>query len=420
MVRDRPPRVMFFCPTLGEGGADRVVLTLLQRLDRARVAPQLALLRREGPFVDDVPADVPTFVLGSRRLLVAAPDLARLFRRERPDVVFSTHGGSNVIVALAHALARSPARLVLSERSALSRGDRGRARRVLELPAKRVTYRRADLVTAVSSGVARELAARLGLAASRIRVVGNPIVGDELAAAAGEPVDHPWFSPDAAVPVIAAVGRLVEIKDYPTLLDAFARIRARRPARLFVLGDGPLRGALEQRVRAAGLAGDVALHGFDKNPFRYVARARLLLHASRAEGLPGALIQAMACGTPVVSTDCDFGPREVIARPGHDGFLVPVGDAAALADRALALLADPALARRVSDAARASARRFTVAAALTQYEAAITGDPPAPAAGEELEAASGEPAGEIPGEELEAASGEPAGEIPGEETGRAW
>src|SRR6185436_7960806 len=117
------------------------------------------------------------------------------------DVVFSTHGGSNVIVALAHALARSPARLVLSERSALSRGDRGRARRVLELPAKRVTYRRADLVTAVSSGVARELAARLGLAASRIRVVGNPIVGDDLAAAVAEPVDHPWFSPGAAVPV---------------------------------------------------------------------------------------------------------------------------------------------------------------------------------------------------------------------------
>jgi len=387
MASDRPTRVMFFCPTLGEGGADRVVLTLLERLDRARVAPRLALVRRAGPFVDDVPADVPTFVLGSRRLLVAAPDLARLLRRERPDVVLSTHGGSNLVAVLAHALAGSRARLVLSERSALSRGDRGRARRVLEVPAKRLAYRRADLVTAVSGGVARELAARLGLAATKIRVVGNPIVGDDLAAAAAAPVDHPWFGPRAGVPVIVAVGRLVEIKDYPTLLDAFARIRAARPARLFVLGDGPLRGALEARVRAAGLAGDVALHGFDKNPFKYIARARLLLHASRAEGLPGALIQAMACGTPVVATDCDFGPREVIERPGHDGFLVPVGDAAALAERALALLADDDLARRIAETARAGAQRFTVAAALAHYQAAITGEPapeaPAPAAGQE-------------------------------------
>src|SRR5262245_27127956 len=163
MTSDRPPRVMFFCPTLGEGGADRVVLTLLQRLDRARVAPLLALVRREGALVDDVPDDVPVFALGAGRLLVAAPDLARLIRRERPDVVFSTHGGSNIIAAIAHALARSPARLVLSERSALVRLDRSRARRALEVPAKRVTYRRADLVTAVSSGVARELRARLGL-----------------------------------------------------------------------------------------------------------------------------------------------------------------------------------------------------------------------------------------------------------------
>jgi glycosyltransferase involved in cell wall biosynthesis len=384
MAANRPPRVMFFCPTLGEGGADRVVHTLLRRLDRARVAPELALMRREGPFAGDVPADVPVFVLGSRRLLVAAPDLARLLRREQPDVVFSTHGGSNIIVAVAHALARSRARLVLSERSALRRVDRGAARRALEVPVKRVTYRRADLVTAVSRGVARELASLLGLAASKIRVVYNPVVDDDLAAKAAEPVDHPWFQPGAAgsVPVIVAVGRLVEIKDYPTLLDAFARIRAARPARLLVLGDGPLRGALEERVRAAGLAGDVALHGFDPNPFKYMARARVLLHASRAEGLPGALIQAMACGTPVVSTDCDFGPREVIARPGHDGFLVPVGDAAALADRALALLADPALAGRVAAASRASAQRFSTAAALARYEAAITGREMEPASGE--------------------------------------
>jgi glycosyltransferase involved in cell wall biosynthesis len=371
-----PTRVLLFCPTLDTGGADRVVITLLRGLDRARVAPTLVLMRREGALVDEVPADVPVHVLGSPRLAVAAPALARTLRRLRPDVVFSTHGGSNIIVALAHALARSTARLVLSERSALVREDRSRARQALELPAKRLTYRRADLVTAVSAGVAAQLHQLLGLDPRRIAVVYNPMVDDGIDTRARAPIAHPWFAASEPTPIMLAIGRLVEIKDYPTLLDAFARIRARTPARLVVLGEGPLQASLEARARALGVGTQVAFLGFDRNPFKYMARARCVLHASRAEGLPGALIQAMACGTPVVSTDCDFGPREVISS-GTDGYLVPVGDAAALAERVLALLGDDALAARLSGAARASAQRFTTGVAMARYQDAITGEVPA-------------------------------------------
>jgi len=285
--------------------------------------------------------------------------------------VFSA-GASNILVSAAHLLARSRARLVLSERSALHRADRSRARIAAELPAKRLTYRRADVIAAVSEGVARDLADVLGLSPARIRVVGNPIVDDDLAVLAAAPVAHPWLAPRAAEPAIVACGRLVEIKDYPTLLDAFSRIRAARPAKLLVLGDGPLRGELRARAGRLGLGDHVDFLGFDKNPFPYLARARLLLHASRAEGLPGVLIQAMACGTPVVATDCDFGPREVIAAPGRDGFLVPVGDAAALADRALRLLADDRLRDAVAAEGRRSAQRFGTRAAMERYEAAFS------------------------------------------------
>ena len=367
-----PARVLFFSPSLGEGGADRVVATLLRHLDRRRFAPALAVLRREGPYAADVPADVPVHVVPARRLATSLPELARLFARARPDVVFSA-GASNIIVSLAHLAARSRARLVLSERSALRRSDRSRARIAVELPAKRITYRRADLVTAVSEGVARDLAAALELPPARICVVHNPMVGDELAALSGEPVEHPWLAARAEEPVLLACGRLVEIKDYPTLLEAFARIRAARPARLLVLGEGPLRGELTARAARLGLGESVAFLGFDKNPFRYMARARVLLHASRAEGLPGVLIQAMACGTPVVATDCDFGPREVISEPGRNGFLVPVGDAGALADRALRLLGDDALYGQISAAARRAAQRFAVPAMMARYEAALAG-----------------------------------------------
>jgi glycosyltransferase involved in cell wall biosynthesis len=364
-------RVMFFCPTLGDGGADRVVLTLLRHLDRSRFTPMLALMRREGALVGDVPGDVEVFALGSRRLALAAPALARVLREVRPDVVFSTHGGANIIVSLAHALARSKARLVLSERSALIRSDRSRARKAIEIPAKRVAYRRADLVTAVSAGVAQQLEDLLGLSEAKIYVVYNPMVDDDVAAQSREPVEHPWFR--ESIPVILAVGRLVPIKAYPTLFGAFARIRKVRPARLAILGEGPLRAELEHCARELGIDRDVAFLGFDKNPFRYMARAKILLHASEAEGLPGALIQSMACGTPVVSTDCDFGPREVIAS-GRDGFLVQVGDAAGLADRALQLLGDDHLASSFAQAARSSSQKFTTAAALARYQAAITGE----------------------------------------------
>jgi glycosyltransferase involved in cell wall biosynthesis len=350
-------------------------LTLLRGFAGGRLVPSLVLMRREGALVDRIPPDVPVHVLGTRRLAVSVPALARVIRRERPDVVLCMHGGANVVAAAAHLAARSPARLVLSERSALVRDDRSRARTVIELAAKRALYRRADAVTAVSAGVGRDLVARLGLAADRVAVVYNPVLEDDLAAQAAAPIDHPWFAvagAGAGVPVIAAVGRLVAIKDYPALLAAFARIRAERPARLAILGDGPLRGELAGRITAAGLAGDVELFGFQPNPFAFLARARLLLHASHAEGLPGALIQAMACGAPVVSTDCDFGPREVVT-DGRDGYLVPVGDVAALAARAGALLADAGLAARMSAAARQSARRFAAATVIDAYERAITG-----------------------------------------------
>ncbi len=366
-------QVLFFRPTLGEGGADRVQVALLRRLDRSRMRATLVLLRREGPFVSDVPPDVDIIELGSRRLATSLPAFARVLRTVDPDIVVCLCSASNVIAATAHVLTRSRARLVLSERNAIYRGRSTRhPKQALEVALKRLVYRRADLVTAVSQGVADELRTRVGVPASRIAVVYNPMVDDaEIAARAAEPIQHPWFQAGAP-PVIVACGRLVPQKDYPTLLRAFARIRKEVTCRLWILGEGPLREELVQLAAATGVGADVEFAGFDKNPFKYMARSRLLLHASRVEGLPGALIQSMACGTPVVSTDCDFGPREVIT-DSVDGYLVPVGDAEALADHAIRILSDDDLRTRLSTRAVASVERFTVAASLPRYEAAIFG-----------------------------------------------
>ena len=365
-----PKRIVLFGPTLGEGGADRVMLTLLEKLDRARYAPTLVLVRREGAWIDRVPADVRVIGLARRRLLYAVPGLARVLRAEDPDVVLCLYGGANVIAVAAHRLARSRARLVLSERSTVYRPDHGWRGRI-EVPLKRALYPLADLVIAVSDGVARDLRDELRLRPDRVRTVYNPAIPPDLPALAQAPLDHPWLV-DAAVPVIVAVGRLVAVKDYATMLRGFALVRARIASRLVILGTGPAGPALEALAAELGIARDVAFVGFDPNPFRWMARARVLMQSSLAEGLPGVLIQSMACGTPVVATDCNHGPREVVA-DGVNGFLVAVGDSGALADRAARLLADGALRDRMSAAARASGQPYTLAAALQNYERAIDG-----------------------------------------------
>jgi glycosyltransferase involved in cell wall biosynthesis len=365
-------QVLVFRPTLGDGGADRVTVTLLSHLDRARFAPSLVLVKQRGVLADEVPADVPVVELDAPRLAAAVPYLARVIRARQPDVVVCTAGGANVIAAAAHLLAGSRARLVLCERSSLRRGDRSGLRQILERRAKQLAYRRADVVTAVSEGVAADLVELLALPRDRVQVVYNPMIADDLGARAHEPIAHPWFA--APGPMLVAVGRLVEIKDYPAMFAALAQIRRTIGARLAILGDGPLRGMLEAHAKALGLGDAIAFLGYDKNPYRYLAAARLVIQSSRAEGLPGALIQSLACGTPVVATDCDHGPREVV-RDGVDGYLVPVRDANALAERVLHVLRDSALRARLGAAGVEGARRFSIAASMQRYHAAIGGAP---------------------------------------------
>jgi glycosyltransferase involved in cell wall biosynthesis len=351
------------------GGADRVTLTLLRYLDRKKFEIELALMHRTGPFSADVPRDVPVHELGSGSLWTAWLPLARLLTNNPPDILFSTSSGMNLAAALAHTVSRCRARLVLSERNVLSRG--GGPRRRLLITLKRVVYSRADLVTAVSHGVARELVSAVGVDEARVHVVYNPVIDDQLLPAAGQPVKHRCFS--AETPVILAAGRLVAEKDFQTLLKAFALVRAEVEADLFILGEGPLRMTLETMARDLGVGPDTHFAGFDKNPFKYMRASDVFVLSSRYEGLPGVLIQAMACGAPVVATDCPSGPAEII-EDGNTGLLVPVGDPTALAHAILRILGDAELRAVLSENGRTAASRFHRDHILPRYEAAILGE----------------------------------------------
>lgn len=349
-------------PTLGQGGAERVALTLLEKLDRNRFNLSLVLLRREGELLADVPGDVTVHVLGARNLWTCWWALIRLLRREKPDILFSP-GGTNIPAIIATLISHVPTQVVVSERGTLHHGDLTLKRRFL-INLSRLLYPYADKLTAVSQGIKQDMVDTLHLPPKHVQVIYNPIVDETLEKMACQRVDHSWFNADD--PIILGVGRLVKQKDFPTLMRAFAQVRKTHFARLVILGEGPLREDLLALARDLQIENDLWLPGFDKNPYKYMAHATLFVLSSITEGLPGVLIQAMACGTAVISTDCPAGPSEIIT-PEQDGILIPVNDVAALAEQINRLLDNPDLRQRLARQGQQSSQRFAVNPVIEQY-----------------------------------------------------
>lgn len=368
-------RIALFVHGLHGGGAERVVLDLADLFGRAGHRVEVVVGTRTGAHAEDVPEGVHVreigklrgparwqafqadrggfaqlarpvlFPLKTSKTVGDLPGLTDYLRRERPDALLSVLSYGNLVALWARRLAGVPTRVVVSERNTLSQSGsatkqrewRWRTRHLPALIAR--TYPFADAITTVSEGVADDLAATTGLPRERIVPVYNPVVTERLQARAREPLDHPWFRPGEP-PVVLSAGRLRPQKDFESLLRAFAIVREKRRARLVILGEGPGRAALRRRAQALGVADDFELPGFVLNPFAWMARASVFALSSRFEGLPGTLIQAMACGCPVVSTDCPSGPREILAG-GRFGALVPVGDPPALAAAIERTLAAP-------------------------------------------------------------------------------
>ena len=297
------------------------------------------------------------------------PDLVRYLRCEKPTAILSALTYTNLTTVWGGRQAGISTRVIVSEQNHLSRSIQGRRqwRWRFVTPLVRRAYPRADAIVSVSDGVADDLSRLAHLPRERVTTIYNPIVTPALHAEAQVPLDHPWFRPDAP-PVVLGVGRLHRQKDFPTLLRAFARVRARRPARLAVLGEGKLRAELETLARTLGVAADVALPGFVENPHTYMARAAVFALSSAYEGLANVVIEALACGCPVVSTDCPSGPAEILAG-GTYGTLVPVGDDAALAHAICDTLDDPPPRERLIE----RAQFFSADRAVEQYERLLLG-----------------------------------------------
>ncbi|CAN5163663.1 glycosyltransferase [soil metagenome] len=323
-----PPRarvVALFVPSLVGGGGERITLILARDLRALGYEVDVVVGTSEGPLRTEVPADVELVDLGQRRLRSALPPLVRYLRRRRPDCILPTIEHANVLAIMAVAVARTPTKVMPRVANTLSMSRRAASTRSARLTGHLVRrlYRHADVLVACSHGMADDLAGLTGVPRGEIRVIPNAAVGADLPALARQPVDHPWLSTGDG-PVIVAVGRLSPQKNFRLLLDAFALVRRRLRARLVILGEGDEREALTRHARSLGVEDDVDLHGFDQNPYRYMARADVFALSSDWEGLPGVLIEALACGASVVATDCPSGPREIL-EGGRYGRLVPPG-----------------------------------------------------------------------------------------------
>ena len=362
-------RLALYLPSLRGGGAERVMVTLANSFAVRGLAIDLVLAKAEGAYLVEVAPSVRVVDLSACGVLASLPVLAGYLRREQPRAMLSAMNHANVIALLARRLAGVTTRLVVSEHANFSQSmtvEPSRRGRLMPW-FMRGAYPWADGVVAVSAGVADDLARAIALPRESIKVIYNPVVGEQTLCLANAPLDHPWFAPGEP-PVVLGVGRLTAQKDFDVLIRAFASVRKMRPARLMILGEGELRPELEALVRQLGIGADVALPGFQANPLAYMRRAALFVLSSRFEGLPTVLVEAMACGTPLVSTDCPSGPAEIL-EGGKWGRLAPVGDAQALAEAMLATLAEtrhPDVAHR--------ARDFGVDRAVDGYLRALHGD----------------------------------------------
>jgi len=360
-LRNRGISIVLGC--FQAGGMERVTINLAHGLLDAGYAVDLVVGDGSGPMREEVEPGVKVVDLRSGRAPTTLMPLARYFRERRPGMILSVGRSLNGIAFLARRVARHGGPLVLAEHTTVSaalRQDRSRQHQWGAWLARRA-YRRADTVVSVSHGAARDLIATLDVPAGNVRVLYNPVVTERLTRLAAEPAEMPWPEGDG-IPLLIALGRFGSEKNFDGLLDAFAAVRRERPARLLLLGDGPQRPALEQKVRHHGLEADVAMPGFRPNPYAAMTRSDLLVLPSRHEALPTVLIEALGLGLPIVATDCPNGPREILDN-GRYGRLAPVGDTAALT-RAILQSLDETVDRH---ALRARGQEFTTEPRTREY-----------------------------------------------------
>ncbi len=362
----QPVTVAFHVPHLDAGGIERVVLNLLLNLDRSRIRPVLIPGRATGTLLERVPEDVPVLDLGGLPARKAVFALMRRVTECGSRILYSGTNAANMTALMAGLLLRRKVLVVPSEHTSPRVFMATSKHRMLRKTAMRLLYPRAAAVAVPLAAVGEELREVLGLPRLRILVQPNPVLDARFAELVAREPEIPL--PEPSVPLITATGRLDEAKGFDDLIRAMALLPPLDPApRLMIMGEGDQRPVLEGLIEQLGLQGRVLLAGHVANPYPVMKRSRLAVMSSRREGFGNVLIEAMACGVPVVATDCPVGPR-VILDQGRYGQLVPVGDPEAMAAAMTRILTDEELARSMADKGRIRAEDYGISRTVGVFE----------------------------------------------------
>ena len=358
-------RVLFLIPSMICGGAQRVFSILLRRLDRNRFEPHLAVLEAGGAYWGEIPQDVVVHELGVSRVRYAAPAVVRLVRKVRPDAVLSTLLHVNLTLAAVKPLLPRNTRVLLRETVLTSaifqpQADDPRTWRWL----LRRLYRKADKVICLSRSMSDDLAEHFGVPRDMLVCIHNPLDVQRIRESVGG-ATNPF---GGGGPHLVSVGRLALQKGHDVLLEAMPETLKHLPsATLTIIGGGPMAAELTARAQQLGLEHAVRFAGEQENPWKWVKHADLFVLPSRWEGMPNAVLEALALGTPVVATDCPGAMREV-QREVPELVLVPPEDPAALARAMVAQCSGPGMPRRLENAEQRLSG-FSVEKIVEEYSA---------------------------------------------------
>ncbi|MBU0480054.1 MAG: glycosyltransferase [Proteobacteria bacterium] len=334
--------------SLPTGGVEKMMLNLAEGVAERNYQVEIVLFECTGSHIASIPESVNLLGLmpegkkrGVRKLFAVAKAFRQYVRKNRPDVVISAKEQANLVNVLFRLLCRNSYRSVITRHVPLDGGLVGTDAKPFVIWLYRHILWRADRIVAVSEGIAGEIRSMIPAhAADHVSVICNPVIDSSVFEKASQTLDEQWLE-DKKVPLMVASGRLSHQKGFDILLEAVSILREKMVVKLLILGEGEMRERLMDDISRLSLEEDVRLVGFKVNPYPYYKNADVFVMSSRWEGQPLALIEALAMGTRVVSTDCRTGPREIL-QGGRLGVLVPSEDPRALAEGIEAALRNPA------------------------------------------------------------------------------
>jgi len=358
-------KIMFVIDSLVEGGAEKVLVDLINHLDADKYVIFLVLFEKKGVNLSAVSDCVKIYDLKKKSrysFLRLVFQLTKLYKKIKPDSVLSFMAYSSLISILAKLLSRCRLNLVISVRSHLSTNlPDARCRRIKKFLYKK-TFKYSNCIVVPSLGVKQDLVETYKLNSEKIKIIHNPINIDEI-----DCFKNLNFGKDKLEKYILAVGRLEREKGYSYLLRAYSLICRRIEEKLVILGTGEDKAELKQLTEDLGILEKVLFLGFQKNPYKFMNGASLFVLSSLSESFALVIPEAMACGVPVISTDCPSGPREIITN-GNNGILVPPANEKILAEAMLSLLRDKNLRKQFSIEGKKRAKDFRIEKILPQYE----------------------------------------------------